>query len=285
MMNNRIVLATVCVLAMTMNSGAVMADQDVIMKVNGDPVSQKSIQLMLEARQERGEAVDDAMREDMKQEMITRVVLSQQAMQHNLDQSEEVRAQRELNDLAVLSQAYLRDYARQIEIAEEEIRNQYETYLAEYDPKEYKVRQILVESEDEAAEMITQIEAGADFTELAKERSIDPGASLNGGDLGWFRPDVFVDKRLSRAVEALSAGEYSKEPVQTRFGWHVVKVEKGPRRVEFPTYEQLSEKWKQKMRDQTRMQKVNAHVRELVDSARVEMLKDEDNNLALQRQQ
>lgn len=283
-MNSRISIAAVCMMALSMNSG-VMAEENsgVIMTVNGDPVSGKSIELMIEARQERGKPLDDDLRDKMKDEMITRIVLSQQARKKSLDKDEDVRAQRELNDLAVLSQAYLRDYAKGVEVDEGEMKSQYEKYLEEYDAKEYRVRQILLESEDQAKEMIARIEKGEDFAELAKEHSIDPGASLNGGDLGWFRPDVFVDKRLSRAVEELSEGEYSSEPVQTRFGWHVVKVEEGPRKVEFPTYEQLSEKWKQKMRDQAVMQKVNEHVKALVDGAQVKMLGQNDNNVALQK--
>lgn len=283
-MDSRISIAAVCMMTLSMNSG-VMAEENssVIMTVNGDPVSEKSIELMIEARQERGKPLDDDLRDKMKDEMITRIVLSQQARKKSLDKDEDVRAQRELNDLAVLSQAYLRDYASGVEVDEGEMKSQYEKYLEEYDAKEYRVRQILLESEDQAKEMIARIEKGEDFAELAKEHSIDPGASLNGGDLGWFRPDVFVDKRLSRAVGALSEGEYSSEPVQTRFGWHVVKVEKGPRKVEFPTYEQLSEKWKQKMRDQAVMKKVNEHVKALVDGARVKMLGQNDNNVALQK--
>ncbi|RRQ22885.1 peptidylprolyl isomerase [Thiohalobacter thiocyanaticus] len=284
MMNSRISIAAVCMMALSMNSGVTAEENSgVIMTVNGDPVSEKSIELMIQARQERGKPVKDGLRDKMKDEMITRIVLSQQARRKSLDEDEDVRAQRELNDLAVLSQAYLRDYARGVEVDESEMKSQYEKYLEEYDAKEYRVRQILLESEDQAKEMISRIQEGEDFAELAKEHSIDPGASLNEGDLGWFRPDVFVDKRLSRAVEELSEGEYSSEPVQTRFGWHVVKVEQGPRKVEFPTYEQLSEKWKQKMRDQAVMQKVNEHVKELVDGARVKVLGQNENNLALQK--
>ncbi len=173
-----------------------------------------------------------------------------------------------------MSQAYLRDYADKLKITESDIETAYRDYLRDYDAKEYHVRQILLKDEAEARNMIAELERGADFAELAKAHSIDPGAAQTGGDIGWFRPDVFIDKRLSAAVEQLTAGEYSRQPVRTRFGWHVIKIEEGPRDVKFPRYSELSDEWKKKMRERALMKKVSAHVESLIDTAKVRVLDD-----------
>lgn len=237
--------------------------------VNGEAIGAASLELLIEARREHGAAVSDELRADMRDELVTRMVLAQQARRRGLDADERVQAQNRLNELAVLSQAYLRDYADDVDVTDEEKRAAYRDYLEDYDPKEYKVRQILVRNEVTARELIARIEKGEDFARLAAENSIDPGADATGGDIGWFRPDVFVDQRLSRAVEKLAKGEYTHEPVMTRFGWHVVKVEDGPRPVKLPTYDELAENWKEKMRERVVMQKVQAHVRTLTEAAQV----------------
>ena len=88
---------------------------------------------------------------------------------------------------------------------------------------QYHARHILVESQGEAAGLITQLDSGSDFQELAKANSTGPSGP-SGGDLGWFSADQMV-KPFSDAVEALEDGAYTETPVQTDFGWHVIKRE------------------------------------------------------------
>lgn len=283
-MNKRILVAAMCSMTVSVHAVTVMAwdgDVSVAMVVNGEPASKASLDLLIEARKERGEVIDAQARENLSRELLTRMVLSQQARKQQLDQDEKVLAQKELNDRTVLSQAYLREYAAQVTVSDEEQISEYQEYLQDYDANEFHVRQILVKNEVTAKELIAQLNEGADFVELAKEHSIDPGASETGGDIGWFRPDVFIDKRLSGAVEKLSAGEYSEEPVQTRFGWHVVKVEEGPRKVKFPEFEELSEDWKKNIHDRVVMKKVDDHIKALIDAAKVEIVGKDGDHLAL----
>ena len=90
-------------------------------------------------------------------------------------------------------------------------------------PKEYSAQHILVETEDEAKAIITELSGGADFAEIAKAKSIDTGSGANGGDLGWFQAHMMVEP-FANAVKAMEKGAVSAEPVQSQFGWHVIKL-------------------------------------------------------------
>src|SRR4030095_9262424 len=109
-------------------------------------------------------------------------------------------------------------------MTEDAIKARYEKYVAEQ-PAQTEVRasHILVATEDEAKDIIRQLDGGADFAALAKEKSTDPSAKQNGGDLGSFTAGEMVPE-FSQAVFAMEKGESSKAPVKSQFGWHVIKV-------------------------------------------------------------
>ena len=115
---------------------------------------------------------------------------------------------------------------REIEarMTDEGLQAKYRDYLAANPPKaEVHARHILVETEEAAREVIALLDGGADFAELAKERSTGPSGP-KGGDLGYFTADQMVPE-FSQAATALEPGRYTAEPVKTQFGWHVIKVE------------------------------------------------------------
>lgn len=109
-------------------------------------------------------------------------------------------------------------------IPEDEIQTAYEAQVAAFEPaREYNAAHILVASEEEAVDIEAQIEAGGDFAELAKAHSTDPGSGPQGGALGWFGAGQMVPA-FETAVATLEPGAIS-EPVQTEFGWHVIKLD------------------------------------------------------------
>ncbi len=123
----------------------------------------------------------------------------------------------------VLQQAYL-DQLLAAEITEERLRAAYQESTADHQGgEEVHARHILLEDEDAAMAVIGELDAGVDFASLAQERSTGPSGP-NGGDLGYFTKDQMVAPFAEEAF-ALSPGEYSKKPVETQFGWHVIKVE------------------------------------------------------------
>jgi peptidyl-prolyl cis-trans isomerase C len=130
-----------------------------------------------------------------------------------------------------------------------------EKYGKAEDETEYKASHILVESEDAAKALIGELEGGADFATLAQENSIGPSGA-NGGDLGWFGAGTMVEPFFN-AVAALEAGEMS-EPVETQFGWHVIKLNE-TRIKDQPTLDEV----RAELEEELRQAKFQDHVRKL----------------------
>jgi len=128
---------------------------------------------------------------------------------------------------------------------EAKIRAKYDAEIAgKPGEDEVHARHILVKTEAEAKDVVAKLKAGADFAALAKEKSTDPAAA-SGGDLGFFKAGDMLPE-FSAVAFSLKAGQYSDTPVQTRYGWHVVKVEER-RQAPAPTYEQVHEELRQAM--------------------------------------
>ncbi|MFA7429589.1 MAG: peptidylprolyl isomerase, partial [Rhodospirillaceae bacterium] len=106
---------------------------------------------------------------------------------------------------------------------------------------------ILVDSEDAAKAIITDLKKGGDFAAIAKEKSSDPGAA-NGGDLGWFTKGTMVPE-FAEAAYALKPGAITEAPVKTQFGWHIIKVE-DRRKAEPPTFDEAKEDLRAQMAEE-----------------------------------
>jgi peptidyl-prolyl cis-trans isomerase C len=128
---------------------------------------------------------------------------------------------------------------------ESKIRAKYDAeYAGKPGEEEIHARHILVKTEAEAKDVIAKLKAGADFATLAKEKSTDPAAA-SGGDLGFFKSGDMLPE-FSATAFSLKAGQYSDKPVQTRYGWHVVKVEER-RSAPTPAYEAVHDDLRQQM--------------------------------------
>jgi peptidyl-prolyl cis-trans isomerase C len=142
----------------------------------------------------------------------------------------------------VVRDVYLERYIHEA-VTEEEIRAAYDEYLEQNPPRpEIKARHILVETREEAEDAIGSLDAGADFAELASDLSVGPSAA-QGGDLGWFGEGRMVEA-FSDAAFALEVGEYTKEPVETQFGWHIIKLD-DRREIEPNSFEDMEEELRQ----------------------------------------
>ncbi|MDI6838232.1 MAG: peptidylprolyl isomerase [Rhizobiaceae bacterium] len=128
-------------------------------------------------------------------------------------------------------------------VTDDEVKARYEKEIAAL-PKqeEVRARHILVKTEDEAKAVIAELDKGKDFVELAKEKSTDPNKS-EGGDLGYFTKGRMVPE-FEQAAFAMEKGTYSKTPVKTQFGFHVIKVE-DKRDAPPPAYEDVSQQVRQ----------------------------------------
>ncbi|WFP64750.1 peptidylprolyl isomerase [Mesorhizobium sp. WSM4904] len=151
-------------------------------------------------------------------------------------------------------------------VTDAEVRARYDQEIANTPPvNEIHARHILVKTKEEAEAIIKQLDGGADFQKLANEHTSDPSGKSNGGDLGWFGPGQMVPE-FDKAAFALDVGKYSKEPVQSQFGWHVIKVE-DKRAKQPPAFDDVKDQAKQAViRD-----KYFAMVKELRGAAKVEI--------------
>ena len=157
------------------------------------------------------------------------------------------------------------DWAKKNPVKDEDVRKAYEAEKAAYGPTEYQVRHILVKTEDQAKNIISRLNKGADFDKLAKEFSEDRGNKDRGGQLGWVVPRSFVPT-FGNAFAGMKEGTVSKEPVRTQFGFHVVKLDaKRPAQL-FPTFEAQ----KPALVNALTNQRVNQHFGELVKNAKVQ---------------
>lgn len=168
-------------------------------------------------------------------EFMNLVVSAQEATKRGLDDDRDVLAAFELQRIKVLSSAALAAMSEELEPSEKELRETYDQLVKQAAERvEYRARHILVKEESEAKKLIKQLNKGADFAELAREHSLGP-TGKNGGELGWFESGKMVAP-FAEAVAELEPGSYTKKPVQTEFGWHVIELE-DKRSPEPPSFE------------------------------------------------
>lgn len=160
-------------------------------------------------------------KEKLVEELVQRELLIQDATAKKLDQSPEFIAH--LNDAkkALLSQSDLQNFIAANPVTEDEVKKEYDSKVAAEKGLEFKARHILVKTEAEAQKIIAELDKGGDFQKLANKNSLDGKEAQNGGDLGWFLAAQMVAP-FSDAVAALENGKYTKTPVQTQFGFHVI---------------------------------------------------------------
>jgi len=185
---------------------------------------QSQFDFMLKERLAQGGQDTPELRNAIREELNTRELLMREAKKANLDKQPDVKQQMDLASQTVLVRAYVTDWIKKNPIPDAELKKEYDAIKAQMGDKEYKVKHILVEKEDEAKDVIAQLQKGAKFDELAKARSKDPGSKDRGGDLDWNAPGGFV-KPFSDAMVATPKGKFTATPVQTQFGYHVILVE------------------------------------------------------------
>ena len=231
-------LATISLaVAAAFSSSAVFSET--IFTINGVDVDSAVVDMYFNSRlaNQGGQATPEQ-REILMGELRDIYILATQDNAEALAQGDQIAAQLSLQRHSILAQAVAAEILEGIEISEEEMRAEYDEQVKLVPPLEFKARHILVETQAEAMEIINELNGGADFQELAKERSTGPSGP-NGGDLGWFSPTQMVAPFTS-AVEAMEDGGISPEPVQTQFGWHVILREESRESVP-PPYESSKE--------------------------------------------
>lgn len=249
--------------AKTQPTAPTISKEDAVASVNGTYIGKKTLETLEKEIAERSQG-QTFPKEQLLEELIQRELLIQQALQKQLDKNPDVMERMTTVRNSLLSQAALQDYLKSNPVTEEELKAEYDSKMGNMG-SEYKASHILVKTEDEAKKIIAELDKGGDFKALAKKHSIDPMGS-EGGDLGWFTADRMVPP-FSEAVIALENGKYSKQPVQTQFGWHVILREES-RALTPPPFDAV----KEQIRPMLQRQKAQTMIENLRKAAKVEIL-------------
>jgi peptidyl-prolyl cis-trans isomerase C len=232
--------------------------------VNGVAVPASHMDFLLQQQKSRGAPDNDQTRNIVRDELVNRELVAQEAQRAGFSKKPEVQTQVEMARQEILVGAYLRDWVSKHPVSDAEIQQAYDEHKAQAGSKEYRARHILVDNEDQAKQIIAELKKGGDFAELAKKNSKDPGSKDRGGDLDWNVPAAF-DKNFSDAMVSLEKGKFTETPVQTRFGYHIIRLD-DVRDTRFPTLAEV----RPRLQQQLTQQKVDELVRGLRAKAKVE---------------
>lgn len=242
---------------------------DVLATVNGQPIDTRVFDTYLERRTGDGAVqLNPEEQAELLNQIINVELLAQAAAESKLDKDPQTAAQIQIQRTQFLANAAIMHFLDNNPVTDDALQAEYEQRVGSQPRQEYKARHILVKTEQEAGEIVTALDKGGDFTALAT-RSIEPGAAERGGDLGWFIPDQMV-KPFADAVQAMEPGSHSKTPVQTQFGWHVIKLEER-RDVEPPSFDEL----KPQLRSRLEQESIANYVTRLREAAQINIAKPE----------
>ncbi|MBI3041369.1 MAG: peptidylprolyl isomerase [Betaproteobacteria bacterium] len=216
--------------------------QNGVARVNGVTIPQLRMDLFIRNLTSQGRADSPDLRNAVRQELIDYELLAQEATRRGLHKKPEVATQIDLARQSVLVRAYLGEMVRPAPVSEDDMKKEYERAKGQ---QEYKAHHILVESEDEAKEIIAQIRNGASFEKLAGEKSKDAGSKGRNGELDWSLALRYV-KPFGDALTRLKKGQMTEAPVQSNFGWHIIRLD-DVRAQQLPPYEQVKPNLQQQM--------------------------------------
>jgi peptidyl-prolyl cis-trans isomerase C len=216
--------------------------------VNGKPVPSSRVNALKQQVEASGRPVTPEVLAQIKEELIAREVFMQEAKKRGLDASDDYKTQIELARQTILIRQLFADFQKKNPVTDADIKAEYDKFVAANGGKEYRARHILVEKEDEALALITQIKKGGSFEDLAKKASKDPGSGANGGDLDWAAAGSYVPE-FSGAMVKLDKGQMTDTPVKSQFGFHIIRVD-DVREAQLPKLEEVKPQISQQLQQQ-----------------------------------
>jgi peptidyl-prolyl cis-trans isomerase C len=247
--------------ALALASGIALAQNVAV--VNNKPIPKAREDAWIKELTKQGQKDSPELRKMVKDRLIQNEVLLQEATKRGIPEQADVKFMLDIQRQNTLIQALLRDEMTKNPVTDAQVQAEYDKQKALVGSKEYRARHILVENQAEATAIIDQVKKGAKFEELAK-KSKDTGSAANGGDLDWAAPDAYV-KPFSDAMQKLKKGEMTETPVQSQFGWHVIRLD-DVRDTQFPPLEQVAPQ----IRESLQQQKAQEFVQGLTKSAKIQ---------------
>jgi len=226
--------------------------------VNGKAVPKVRLDTLLTQAQRGGQTVTPEMQQQARDQVVLREIFAQEAEKRGIAASADFRSQMDLARQSILIRELFESYRKKNPVNDEAAKIEYDKFKAQATGTEYRARHILVEKEDEAKGLITQIKGGAKFEDLAKQHSKDPGSGANGGDLDFAKSDSYVPE-FGKAMSELKKGEMTPAPVKTQFGYHIIRLD-DTREAAFPAFDDVKGQIKQRL-EQVLMQQYQDDLR------------------------
>jgi peptidyl-prolyl cis-trans isomerase C len=242
-----------------------VAPETVVATVNGTPITEADLTIAIaDLEQQFAQLPEDQRRAAALSAVIEIRLLAAEAETKGLADGDDFNRRMDMLRQRALHSAYIDEEVANL-VTDAAVRARYDEEIAKLDAgEEVRARHIIVPTQEEAAAIIEELNGGGDFEEIAKEKSQD-GAAAQGGDLGYFASGQMVPE-FEQAAFAMEVGAHSTEPVQTQFGWHVIKVE-DKRAKQPPAFEQVSGQLRSVLLRDAYMQRVT----ELREAAEVEI--------------
>jgi peptidyl-prolyl cis-trans isomerase C len=230
--------------------------------VNGVPIPSARMDYVIKAQAQQGQQDTAELRKQVREALITREILAQEAVRKGMDKEQTVVVGVDMARQEFLIRAYFEDFVKKNEPTAEEIKAEYERVKAQQTAggtkQEFKARHILIKDEKKAKSVLNQIikANGKNFAQLAKANSEDSGSKKDGGALDWSDGSNFVPE-FGAALTKLHKGEFTKELVKTKYGYHIIMVD-DIRTAEFPPLDQVKDKVAQQLLARKRDEAIDA---------------------------
>jgi len=239
------------------------AEGVVIATVNGQPITSSELAVYSGQRKPPNNTPEANSEEVIMKELVSLELMRQESISKGLDKQPMVIATIDQQERTALAGAAIQDFLANSPVTDDAAKKVYDEQMGKA-TSEFNARHILVKEQDEAVAIIDLLDKGGDFSELAKEKSTGPSGA-SGGELGWFNESQMV-KPFSEAAAQLEKGQYTKTPVQTQFGWHVIILDDSRASTPVP-YDDVKDRIKMLLANQNMQQ----HVEELRNAANIEI--------------
>lgn len=219
--------------------------------VNGKTIPSSQVNQLVKEAEAQGQKDTPELRKEIKEALIMRELLLQEAQKQKIQNTPVFKAQLENARQNILVHTLRYEFLRKNPISDADVKKIYDQMKAQAGNTEYDVAHVLLKSKEDAKVVIEQLNSDSSFERfqaIAKEKSIDGATAQRGGQLGWSVPSTYMDS-FAQAMTKLKPGEYTKEAVQTPFGYHVIMV-KETRDYKFPDFNVVKPGLLQRMQEQ-----------------------------------
>jgi peptidyl-prolyl cis-trans isomerase C len=265
-LRHRLILPILAASVLTLSAPAIAESADeVIATVNGSKITQLDFQRFVFEASQGVKGNPQINPQEVLKELLSRELIYQDAIKQGLDKRQDIIEEIASIQYKLLVGVALEEAIKKSPVSDKEQQSLYDNDVKNIKLQEFKTRHILVKEKTLAEQITTELDLGGDFAKLAEKHSIDTNSNTKGGDIGWFKPQASLPE-FSRALVQLEKGKYSKAPVQSPVGWHIIKVD-DVRDVAPPTFEQI----KPRLAQVLQQKKVAEYIKSLQDKAEIKI--------------